>query len=290
MANSDYYKILGVLRTASQLDIKKAYHRLALRYHPDKNKSKNTGHKFIQIREAYEVLSDIDRRRMYDISHPKQTNKPKTSPKTKTKTSTKSSGAKPTATANHECIEHTVYVSLRDVFLGCTKRMKVTRKVWSSPQEYRTESEILSVEVRPGSQSGTRIVFVGRADRPYDSVAGDIVFVLKDKPDDRFQRHGNDVIYSAQMNCTHNCTQSTQIHMQWDGKQWYTYNNMYCHVNHSIAVPLLTGGTLDVVLDSNQWNYLYCYRVLDIVKVGLGLPDQNNGQIKGNLIIKCVLK
>ena len=54
----DYYKTLGVSRTASEDEIKKAYRKLALKYHPDKNKDPGSEDKFKEIAEAYEVLSD----------------------------------------------------------------------------------------------------------------------------------------------------------------------------------------------------------------------------------------
>ena len=63
----DYYEILGVSRTASDAEIKNAYRRLALKYHPDKNKgSKDAEHRFKEIANAYSVLSDEKRRRAYD--------------------------------------------------------------------------------------------------------------------------------------------------------------------------------------------------------------------------------
>ena len=58
----DYYKILGVGKDASDEDIKKAYRRMALKYHPDKNKNPNTGENFKEIAEAYEVLNNYDKK------------------------------------------------------------------------------------------------------------------------------------------------------------------------------------------------------------------------------------
>jgi len=62
----DYYDILGVKKDASKSELKKAYRKLALKYHPDKNKSKDAEEKFKEISEAYAVLNDDEKRRLYD--------------------------------------------------------------------------------------------------------------------------------------------------------------------------------------------------------------------------------
>ncbi|MFW5761538.1 MAG: DnaJ C-terminal domain-containing protein [Cyclobacteriaceae bacterium] len=67
MDYKDYYKILGVEKSASQDEIKKAYRKLAVKYHPDKNKDdKQAEERFKEIAEAYEVLKDPQKRQQYD--------------------------------------------------------------------------------------------------------------------------------------------------------------------------------------------------------------------------------
>lgn len=62
----DYYDILGIKKGASDDDIKKAYRKQALRYHPDKNTSPGAEEKFKEIAEAYDVLSDPKKKDIYD--------------------------------------------------------------------------------------------------------------------------------------------------------------------------------------------------------------------------------
>nr|XP_040030650.1 dnaJ homolog subfamily B member 9-like [Gasterosteus aculeatus aculeatus] len=66
LAKRDYYDVLGVPRDATERLIKKAFHKLALKYHPDRNKGPDAESKFREIAEAYETLSDDKRRREYD--------------------------------------------------------------------------------------------------------------------------------------------------------------------------------------------------------------------------------
>ena len=62
----DYYEVLGVDRGASEEDIKKAFRKLAFQYHPDHNREKDAGEKFKEVSEAYQVLSDSEKRAAYD--------------------------------------------------------------------------------------------------------------------------------------------------------------------------------------------------------------------------------
>ena len=63
----DYYETLGVSKTSTDTEIKKAYRKLAIKYHPDKNQGDKTAEdKFKGISQAYEILSDSSKRQQYD--------------------------------------------------------------------------------------------------------------------------------------------------------------------------------------------------------------------------------
>src|ERR1041384_2110093 len=67
MSKRDYYKVLDLPRTATEADVKKAYRRLAMKYHPDRNPDdKSAEEKFKEAKEAYEVLCDSKKRAAYD--------------------------------------------------------------------------------------------------------------------------------------------------------------------------------------------------------------------------------
>ena len=74
MSRKDYYNILGVDKKSSKDDIKKAYRKLSMQYHPDRNSEPGAEEKFKAVAEAYEVLSDDQKRQKYDNPQSQQGN------------------------------------------------------------------------------------------------------------------------------------------------------------------------------------------------------------------------
>ncbi len=66
MAKRDYYEILGISKNASEAEIKSAYRKLARKHHPDVDKSAGAAEKFKEVSEAYQALSDVNKRKQYD--------------------------------------------------------------------------------------------------------------------------------------------------------------------------------------------------------------------------------
>lgn len=87
---------------------------------------------------------------------------------------------------------HDLAVSLEDVLKGTTKKMKITRKVMTDNAQ-RLEDKVLTVTIKPGWKSGTKITFPKEGDQHPNRTPADIVFVIKDKPHPKFKREGSDI-------------------------------------------------------------------------------------------------
>ncbi|CAI9563572.1 unnamed protein product [Staurois parvus] len=211
------------------------YRKLALKYHPLKNKEPSAPHRFKQIAEAYDVLSDLRKKATYDkfgeeglkggipaefggeeawtLSYSYHGNPEKTFKEffggdnpfedfftlDGSEVNTGFGGLRGRGVKKQgPPIEGDLYLSLEDLYFGCTKKMKISRRVMN--EDGHTSSirdKILSIDVQSGWKPGTRITFPNEGDQGPNIIPADIIFIVKEKPHPRFDRQGDDLIYTA---------------------------------------------------------------------------------------------
>jgi DnaJ family protein B protein 4 len=252
--STDYYKILGIEKTASPDEIKKAYRKLALLWHPDKHAGdsekdkKIAEEKFKNISKAYEILSDDKKRQTYDQYGDEAVNIPDGEQShfgggfggdPRDIFNAFFGGENPFETHISDDGTHRVHInfgnmrgfknmnnmhgmhsmhsmhndsdedlysgkkdpsntvnlmlSLEDLYNGIKKKIKITRKKQTKSKIIQ-EHEILELEIKPGMKDGTKITFNNKGDHYIGREPGDIIFVIKQKPHDIFERHDGNLI------------------------------------------------------------------------------------------------
>ncbi|XP_031825470.1 dnaJ protein homolog 1 [Nomia melanderi] len=335
----DYYNILGINKGATDDEIKKAYRKLALKYHPDKNRSADAEEKFKEIAEAYEVLSDAKKREVYDKfgeeglkggagsaggagggttytyhGDPKatfaqffgSTNPFQTffefsdplgnrvfnfndddmdlsdplglgiGPQRARGRGPGQSGAfrshsfnfvEPTGRGGAKdrvqdpAIEHDLCISLEEILTGCTKKMKISRRVMQPNGSIKREDKVLTINVKPGWKAGTKITFQKEGDQGCGKVPADIVFIIRDKPHSLFRREGSDLRYTCKL----------------------SLKQALCGT--IIEVPTLTGEKITVNLTSKIVKPNLIQRIQ-----GHGLPFPKEPSRKGDLLVSFDIK
>ncbi|XP_074656126.1 dnaJ homolog subfamily B member 13-like [Tubulanus polymorphus] len=232
----DYYNILKLTRKATDADIKKAYRKLAPKYHPQKNPDDQDAYeKFKQVAEAYDVLADSSKRATYDQFGEEglKGGVPHGSGEAGAWTEGYVFAANPEKVfrdffggdnpfqeffdrvdgdmsmsfgglegrgkkKQDPPIERELALSLEEVFHGCTKKMKISRRVMNDDGHTSSiRDKILTITVKRGWRPGTRITFPEEGDQGPNNVPADIIFIVRDKPHDRFSRDGVNLIHTA---------------------------------------------------------------------------------------------
>jgi DnaJ-class molecular chaperone len=227
----DYYSILGVARDADAAVLKKAYRKLAMKWHPDKNPDDQAAAqaKFQEISEAYDVLSDPEKRRIYDqfgeeglkagggggASSFTQGNAEETfrtffggsSPfgdifagfggtgGGRAHASRMpggfrfSFGGEPPPPQAPPPYTVNVSCTLEQLFTGTVKKLKITRNVFG-----RDEETVIDLEIRPGWKDGTKITYPGDGDQQSGQPPQDLVFIIRELQHPIFVREKDDLI------------------------------------------------------------------------------------------------
>ncbi|GMP94724.1 hypothetical protein CsSME_00044067 [Camellia sinensis var. sinensis] len=243
----DYYNILEVNKNATEEDLKKSYRKLAMKWHPDKNPNhkKQAEAKFKQISEAYDVLSDPQKRAIYDQygeNGLKDMPPPGSSgssgfpngfnPRNAEDIFAEFFGSSPFGfgsagvgrstrfqsdgggmfggfggsenifrTYSDGCapkkpppIESKLPCSLEELYNGSTRKMKISRKAMDANGWLMPETEILTIDVKPGWKKGTKITFPDKGNEQPNQLPADLVFVIDEKPHSIYTRDSNDLI------------------------------------------------------------------------------------------------
>eukprot|EP00127_Corallochytrium_limacisporum_P007087 Clim_evm6s242 gene=Clim_evmTU6s242 len=272
--DNKYYTALGLEPgTNDQNAIKKAYRKLALKYHPDKNSSEEATKKFQQISEAFEVLSDPKKKEIYDRYGEAGLKGGATDGGTPfgggmgggpggpqggsfhfTASDpedifrmffggggedifggmhgggarfTSSTGGMPgggfggmggmggmpggafggmggmggmprqAKARTPDQVKRQLPLSLEDLYKGTVKKLKINRTILDATGASMKADKIIEINVKPGWKAGTKITFPGVGDERPGAPPQDIVFVVEEKPHDKFKREGDDIMYTA---------------------------------------------------------------------------------------------
>lgn len=106
-------------------------------------------------------------------------------------------------------IEYDLNITLEDVLKGCTKKMKISRKVYQPDGTSRKEDKVLTINVKPGWKAGTKITFQREGDQTPNKIPADIVFIIRDRPHPHFKRDGSDLRYTAKISLKEVCNYVT---------------------------------------------------------------------------------
>lgn len=216
MEYKDYYKTMGLDKTATTEDIKRAYRKLARQYHPDVSKEKNAESRFKEINEAYEVLKDPEKRKSYDQLGSNWQNGQGFNPQDFGGFGQRSGGhgggdfsdffeqffgagaarhSQPRQKAGED-LQTELSISLEEAFHGAQKTLQYECPVFEQGREQRVPKAI-KVKVPAGVMDGQQIRISGQGSAgSHGAKAGDLYIKIKIQAHAKFEVQGRDLSLS----------------------------------------------------------------------------------------------
>uniref|UniRef100_A0A674NKM1 Zgc:122979 n=1 Tax=Takifugu rubripes TaxID=31033 RepID=A0A674NKM1_TAKRU len=202
----DFYKVLGVSPESNEDEIKKAYRKLALKFHPDKNSDADAEDKFKEIAEAYEILTDPTKRSIYDQFGEEGL-----------KNGGSGTGQGKVFRNHFHSDPHATFSDHFDFPFGSDfdgeddpfRRFPFSHVNGfashdggprrGQDKEVVHDLPVLNVVVKKGWRAGTRITFPREGDETPNSTPTDITFILRDKEHPHYRRDGSNIVYTAKI-------------------------------------------------------------------------------------------
>lgn len=216
--DKDLYEVLGLPDDAEDADIKKVYRKLSIKYHPDKNPDEESKRKFADIRDAYEILNDPDKKILYDTGGMEAVKKHEKGEVQKGDDVT--SKLSVTLQDLYNGGSHKASIQRRVVCRGCQARPdspkcsgcsrcpKETRVVHrqiapgmfveqreevNSKEQCKRENTPLDVLIEKGMKDGETVTFPRMAEQKPGQLPGSVIFTLETKKHPKFERRGDDL-------------------------------------------------------------------------------------------------
>ena len=193
--NEGYYRDLGLSRDASAADVKRAYRRLAIKFHPDKGGDPD---QFKAINTAYSVLSDAAKRRLYDAYGVAGVEGAQAGAgggmTAEDLLSSFFGGLGGQRGPRARAQRYRLRLSLEQLYAGHTERLSIRQPRFAGARQVGEASKTIEVVAAPGLRQGDEIVLSGEIERGAGVAPDDLVFVVEELPHARFRRRNADLV------------------------------------------------------------------------------------------------